>query len=45
MPHAFRRYDGAGHAFQNFTNLERYRERQSEDAWAKELEFFQRHLR
>lgn len=36
----FHRYDGAGHAFQNFPNAERYREEQSEDAWAKVLGFF-----
>ena len=44
IPHEFHRYDGAGHAFQNFTNPERYRERQAEDAWAKELTFFRRTL-
>lgn len=44
IPHEFHRYDGAGHAFQNFTNTERYRERQAEDAWTKELAFFRRML-
>ena len=35
----FHRYDGAGHAFQNFPTPERYRESQSEDAWSKVLAF------
>ena len=43
VAHEFHRYDGAGHAFQNFTN-ERYRERQAEDAWGKELAFFKKNL-
>ena len=38
--HTFHRYDGAGHAFQNFPSPERYREAQSEDAWVKVIEFF-----
>lgn len=42
--HEFHRYDGAGHAFQNFTNETNYRERQAEDAWGKELAFFKKHL-
>jgi carboxymethylenebutenolidase len=40
VEHTFHRYDGAGHAFQNFPTPERYRETQSEDAWEKVLEFF-----
>jgi len=40
----FHRYDGAGHGFQDFTNSERYREDQSEDAWQKALAFFDRQL-
>lgn len=44
VSHAFHRYDGAGHGFQDFTNPDRYRERQSEDAWAKVLEFLGRTL-
>ena len=40
----FHRYDGAGHAFQNFPTPERYREAQSEDAWAKALDFLARSL-
>jgi carboxymethylenebutenolidase len=40
IEHAFHRYDGAGHAFQNFLNDERYREVAAEDAWAKVIAFF-----
>ena len=42
--HRFHRYDGAGHAFQNFPTPERYREAQSEDAWRKVLEFLSEEL-
>lgn len=41
VAHTFHRYDGAGHAFQNFPNPDRYREVQSEDAWKKVIDFFQ----
>ena len=44
VPYKFHRYDGAGHGFQDFTNGERYRKEQSDDAWAKAIEFFNRHL-
>tara|TARA_Y100001933_G_scaffold58430_1_gene58448 strand:- start:1293 stop:2027 length:735 start_codon:yes stop_codon:yes gene_type:complete len=44
VEHGFHRYDGAGHAFQNFPTPERYREAASEDAWDKVLAFFQRTL-
>jgi carboxymethylenebutenolidase len=40
VPHQFHRYEGAGHAFQNFPSEERYRHEQSEDAWAKAIAFF-----
>jgi carboxymethylenebutenolidase len=43
-PYAFHRYDGAGHAFQNFTSEERYRKAASDDAWEKVLAFFAQHL-
>lgn len=33
--HEFKTYDGAGHAFQNFSNKDSYREKQSEDAWSR----------
>lgn len=45
VPHTFYRYDGAGHAFQNFPSPERYRQAQSEDAWDKVLAFFGQHLK
>jgi len=45
VEHVFHRYDGAGHAFQSFNNPERYREKASEDAWAKVLAFFAQKLR
>jgi carboxymethylenebutenolidase len=39
VEHTFHRYDGAGHGFQTFSIPERYREKQSEDAWVKVLDF------
>jgi carboxymethylenebutenolidase len=44
IAHSFHRYDGAGHAFQNFHSADRYREKQSEDAWVKVLDFLHRQL-
>jgi carboxymethylenebutenolidase len=44
-PHEFHRYEGAGHAFLNFTNAERYRASQAKDAWEKMLAFLGRHLK
>lgn len=41
----FHRYDGAGHAFQNFPTPDRYREQQSEDAWDKSINFLNQHLK
>jgi carboxymethylenebutenolidase len=41
----FHRYDGAGHAFQNFPSEDRYRHEQSEDAWTKVLAFFAAELK
>ncbi len=40
VSHSFHRYDGAGHAFQNFLNDANYRESQAEDAWTKVIAFF-----
>jgi carboxymethylenebutenolidase len=40
----FHRYDGAGQSFQGSGNAERYRPEQSEDAWAKSLDFLARNL-
>lgn len=42
--HEFHSYAGAGHAFLNFTNPERYRPAQAADAWAKLLSFLDQHL-
>lgn len=39
IEHEFHRYDGAGHAFQNFLNDDRYRPDQSKAAWNKILGF------
>ncbi len=41
VAYEFHRYDGAGHAFQNFPTPDRYRAVQSEDAWGKVLAFFE----
>lgn len=38
----FHMYDGAGHAFLNFTNPDRHRPQQAADAWAKLLAFLDR---
>jgi carboxymethylenebutenolidase len=43
-PHELHTYEGAGHAFLNFTNAERYRAGQAKDAWEKMLQFLQRHV-
>jgi carboxymethylenebutenolidase len=43
-PHDFHVYRGAGHAFLNFSNPERYRPQQAGDAWPKLLAFLDRHL-
>ncbi len=42
--HVFHRYDGAGHAFQNFTAPDRYKETQARDAQAKLLTFLNAEL-
>ena len=44
VSHVFHRYEGAGHAFQNFPSPERCRETQSEDAWQRVLDFLDRTL-
>lgn len=44
VPHEFLRYDGAGHAFQDFVNPDRYREAQAADAWEKVFAFLKREL-
>ena len=40
VEYSFHRYDGAGHAFQDFAREDRYRKAQSDDAWEKQLAFF-----
>jgi carboxymethylenebutenolidase len=45
VDYTFHRYDGAGHAFQNFPTPDRYREEQSEDAWMKVLDFMAKYLK
>jgi carboxymethylenebutenolidase len=42
--HDFHRYEGAGHAFLNFSNADRYRPGPAKDAWEKLLTFLSRHL-
>lgn len=39
IPCEFHSYDGADHAFQNYTNPERYHEAAANDAWEKTLRF------
>jgi carboxymethylenebutenolidase len=45
VAHAFHRYDGAGHGFQDYTNPNRYRREASDDAWTKLLGFLDGHLK
>ena len=45
VKHAFHRYDGAGHAFQNFLSEPRYRPEATRDSWAKTLDFLDRMLK
>lgn len=45
VAHEIHRYDGAGHGFQDHTNPERYRKTQSEDAWEKQIAFFDFNLK
>lgn len=44
IQHEFHRYDGAGHAFQNFVRDDVHRPTQANDAWAKTLAFLKREL-
>lgn len=43
--HTFRSYDGAAHAFQDFTNPPVYRQEAADDSWGKLLDFFAQHLK
>lgn len=40
----FHRYEGAGHAFQNFLSPERYRQEAAQDSWEKNLQFLKHAL-
>ncbi len=44
-PHEFHRYNGAAHAFQNFLDAARYRERPARGSWSEMLAFFALHLK
>ncbi|MBI3043674.1 MAG: dienelactone hydrolase family protein [Betaproteobacteria bacterium] len=44
-PHEFHRYNGAAHAFQNFLDASRYRERAARGSWSEMLAFFAQYLR
>jgi carboxymethylenebutenolidase len=44
-PHQFYSYPGAGHAFMDFTNPERYHEAAAQAAWPRTLDFFATHLK
>ena len=44
-PHEFHRYNGAAHAFQNFLDGTRYRERPARGSWSEMLAFFAQHLK
>ncbi len=43
--HDFKIYDGTGHAFQNFTSPDSYREQASEDVWARLVPFLRAELK
>jgi carboxymethylenebutenolidase len=43
--HEFQSFDGAGHAFQNFEDPNRYRKNQAEAAWTRLLGFLKKELR
>ena len=44
-PHEFYSNPGAGHAFMDFTNPDRYHREAAEAAWPRTLEFFATHLK
>lgn len=43
--HEFHVYQGAGHAFQNFHNADRYRERAARASWGELIAFFDQYLK
>ena len=45
VEHAFHRYEGAGHGFQDQFASDRYHQQASEDAWTKVLAFFDTKLK
>ncbi len=45
VPHEFYSYPGAGHAFMDFTNPERYHKEAADGSWPRTLEFFAKHLK
>ena len=44
IKHQFHRYDGAGHAFQNFLSADRFREEARNDSWLKTETFLKEKL-
>lgn len=44
VSHEFHRYDGAGHAFQNFMSEESYRDAATKDSWGRTVEFLKQHI-
>ncbi len=45
IEHTFHRYDGAGHAFQNFDSPTAYRAEATKESWAKMLDFLAEKLK
>ena len=43
--HTFHSYDGAGHAFMDYSNPERHHKEAADAAWPRTLEFFATHLK
>lgn len=44
VDHEFHRYDGAGHAFQNFLAADKYREGPTKDSWNRTVNFLKSHI-
>lgn len=45
VPYEFHRYDDAGHGFQDYTNKDRFRKTQTDDAWEKAIAFLDKNLK
>ncbi|MDA0264327.1 MAG: dienelactone hydrolase family protein [Chloroflexi bacterium] len=43
--HVFHTYEGANHAFMDFTNPDRFHEESGKVAWTRTIEFFDQHLK